>query len=235
MKNQDFFNLTLPKWPAFVVVGEPVTPEQAAEIILRTDSLYFSTNDHSWAGQLNAYLYRVSPCTSFSCNEAICELLGLPNGGDFDKAYEYKRAIHESVGKIPLNYLNNHQIASSWIGGAHGWCSWNGEIGCSNYNIGKWPSVGDVYDEWERIAKAFPFLELKCQLMNHEAGEDDAFDPGPVVEFRIKNGLVKMAKPKDYLKHPSFGGWGGVFGSERGCSFEQFKSAVELCRAKFRK
>jgi hypothetical protein len=233
MKNQDFFNLGLPKWPAFVVVGEPVTPEQAAEIILRTDSLYFSTNDQAWAEDLNSYLYDVEPCSSYRLTDAIQSKLGLADR-DWEKVSRYENAVTVAVGKIPLNYLNNHQIASSWIGGAHGWCSWNGEIGCSNYNIGKWPSVGEVYDEWARIAKAFPFLELKCQLMNHEASDRDGVDdPGPVVEFRIKNGRVKMVKPEDYIEQPSFGGWGGMFGNERGCNFSQFKRAVDFCRAKF--
>jgi hypothetical protein len=232
MKKQDFFNLDLPKWPALVVVGKPVTREQAAEIIVRTDSLYFSTNDSAWAGQLNSYLYDVEPCSSYRLTDAVESKLGLYDR-DWQKTVEYENAATNAVGKIPLNYLDNHQIASSWIGGAHGWCSWDGEIGCSNYNIGKWPSVGDVYYEWARIAKAFPFLELKCQLMNREAGEDDAVDPMPVVEFLVKDGRVKMTKPNGYLKQPSFTFSG--FDNERGCSFAQFKGAVDLCRAKFQK
>ncbi len=232
MKKQDFFNLGLPKWPALVVVGKPVTREQAAEIIVRTDSLYFSTNDHAWGGQLNSYLYDVEKCTSYRLTDAIESKLGL-SARDWGAVSAYENAATEAVGKITLEYLDNHQIASSWIGGAHGWCSWDGEIGCSNYNIGKWPSVKDVYDEWVRIAKAFPFLELKCQLMNHEAGEEDAVDPRPVVEFLVKGGRVKMTKPNGYLKQPSFTFCG--FGNERGCSLAQFKGAVDLCRAKFQK
>jgi hypothetical protein len=49
MKKQEFFNLYLPKWPGLLVVGKPVTREQAMEIIIRTDSLWFSTNDYKFS------------------------------------------------------------------------------------------------------------------------------------------------------------------------------------------
>ena len=40
-------NITLPKWPGMIVEGDPVTPELAAEIIIRTDS---QLPDFTYAG-----------------------------------------------------------------------------------------------------------------------------------------------------------------------------------------
>ena len=40
-------DISLPKWPHMVVAGKAVTKEQAAEIIIRTTSLWFSSNSKS--------------------------------------------------------------------------------------------------------------------------------------------------------------------------------------------
>jgi hypothetical protein len=59
MTKKEFFNIGLPKWTAFAVVGTPVTKEQAMEILIRTDSLCFSTNDREFEKQLNEYLFNL--------------------------------------------------------------------------------------------------------------------------------------------------------------------------------
>jgi len=59
MKTKEFFDIALPKWPAFVVVGKPVTKEQAMEILIRTDSLCFSSNDREFDRELNEALFEV--------------------------------------------------------------------------------------------------------------------------------------------------------------------------------
>ena len=239
MTKKEFFNIGLPKWPAFAVVGTHVTKEQAMEILIRTDNLWFSSNDREFDKQLNEYLFniKIENAGYDSDTDAIKKLLGIEEGerGYWDKVFEYKNKFKEEVGIIPLGYLNNNRIVSSWIGGPHGWCDWDGNIGCRNYNIGKWPSVGDVYDEWTRIAKAFPFLELTCQLMGHEAGPDDGEDK-PAIEFKIKAGKVTMKEPKKAITSTSFGTADMVerFSNphaERGCTFEIFKQALAHTRS----
>lgn len=51
----------------------------------------------------------------------------------------------------------------------------------------------EVYDEWKMVAKAFPFLELQCRLMNGETCEEETV---PVIDFFVNNGKVRMSKPK---------------------------------------
>jgi len=244
MKNEDFFNKGLPKWPAMVVLGKPITKEQAAEIIIRTDSLWFGTNDRQFQRELESFFFDVQ-FTSYSresVEDAIKRKLGIPEGEtNWLKIWEYKGKAEEGVKKIPLEYLHNYRIVSSWVGGPHGWCNWDGSIFCNNYNIGKWPSVEDVYNEWKSIAKEFPFLELRCQLMGHENGYSETGVDEPVIEFVVKNGKVKMVEPKQPLSPTNNGidedAFSRLFapGGERGCTLEQFKRSVTQVRQKYSK
>ena len=47
-------NCSLPKWPALLVVGDRVTTDQAAEIIVRTAGYAFCTNDRAWHRQIKS-------------------------------------------------------------------------------------------------------------------------------------------------------------------------------------
>jgi hypothetical protein len=204
MKNKDFFNIALPKWPAMVVVGRPVSQQQAMEIIIRTDDLGFSSNDHKFDKELNEYFYDVK--IDSDVYDAVITKLGISKELKYsNELYDYMYKKRSEVGRVKLTYLNNSRITSSWVDGAHGWCDWNGNIGCNNYNIGKWPSVEEVYNEWKLIAKAFPYLDLTCQLMNHESScADMVDDPKPLINFVVKNGKVKMTEPDGYISMPVF-------------------------------
>jgi hypothetical protein len=182
----------LPKWPALVVAGKRVTERQAAEILIRTDSTLpeftYAGNDKHHAARLNA-------------------LFGIGNHNMVASTTEEHQAYWEKVqdlrsriGKLRLAYLCNNQIVSSWVGGPHGWCNWNGDIFANNYNIGKWPSVRDVAREWGEIAAAFPFLDLRCQLYSGETCEEGE----PVVEFVISDGVVVVTAPRGLFTPPVF-------------------------------
>ena len=239
MTKKEYFAIGLPKWPALAVVGKPVTRDQAMEILIRTDSLWLSSNDHQFDRLLNQYLFDIEmPSDSYGAKDAaVREKLGLADEpGTWQKVYEYMDRKKAELGHLSLSYLHNARIVSSWIGGPHGWCDWEGNIGSRNYNIGKWPGVKEVYEDWKNIAEAFPFLDLKCQLMGHEAGPDDGAE-NPVIEFTVKNGKVKMSVPKAAITSTSFGS-ADMYArfsnphAERGCTFEMFKAAVDLVRTK---
>ena len=236
--NTELFNKGLPKWPALVVKGKPVTPDQAKEIIVRTDGFYFSCNDREWEKEINDIIYGIREGNySEKFDAELKKRHGLQEK-DWNGLFSAKDSYLSKYKPVSdINYLNNHRIASSWIGGPHGWCSWNGRIGCSNYNIGKWPSIEEVYREWVSIAVEFPFLELKCQLMNSEAGEDE--NPIPVVEFEVKGGKVDMYEPKEILDYPVFGTEDIVVrfsdpNAERGCSLQTLKEAFKFVEEKIK-
>lgn len=202
MTTQNVMDIGLPKWPALLVKGDDVTAVQAAEILVRTDH---SMPSFEYAGNDRAHAQR------------LADIFGIPEEYDDGIGYLQKRteaqeskrvnemhvkwasieALEKKLGKLPLEYLGNSWIVSSYIGGPHGWCNWEGKIGNCNTNIGKWPSVEAVTRDWELIAEAFPFLNLECQLCNHEAGypKEDQVN-GPIVKFIVKKGKVK-AIPQD--------------------------------------
>lgn len=144
--------MELTKWPRLLVVGDSVTEEQANEILVRTDQWYLTSNDKGWTG-------------------SIAFLVG--GTGAMDKMYggltpQARQDLREELGALGLSYMYNSRIVSSFVGGPHGWCDWDGQIGCSTYNIGKWPSLEEVTEDWCKIAEAFPYLNLHSQLITDE-------------------------------------------------------------------
>jgi hypothetical protein len=166
----------LTKWPRLIVVGENVTPKQANEILVRTHNWgWFMTNDKEWEGMVR-------------------NLVGAPPersylGEEGKKAWEEQKAFVKKMRTLDLEYLGNQRIMSSWIGGPHGWCDWDGTIGAANYNIGKWPTVDDVAEEWCTIANAFPYLKLTAQLV-----PDEGESPMSVARFEIADGGVTTSE-----------------------------------------
>lgn len=185
----------LTKWPRLVVVGESITPEQAAEVIFRTtDWSHIHSHDQAW-------------------DAVVWSGVGLPYTIVFqdsharvefdDTSIEYQQAvrvINTEIEVIHLSYLHNEQIASTWIGGRHGWCQWNGQIITSNYNIGKWPSAEHVLEDWEMIASTFPFLNLRAQLWADEGRTNENDDADILVEYTVKHGTVSVIEdPREPL------------------------------------
>lgn len=177
----------LPKWPQMIVTGTKVTKEQAEEIIRRTDSFY------TWGLGNNHWFIEEAKI-------ALClpeEPEGRLGTDEYFKLaneyYEKKNAFLEAIGFINTNYVENDWISCSCFGGPHGWCHPDGEIGYCN-NIGKWPSVEEVFNDFVKIAAAWPFLELEVTLMNKEECEEDS---KPVVSFLIRNGTVEPVDPAE--------------------------------------
>lgn len=179
------FSVQLPKWPGLLVSGKKVTPEQAAEIIILTDStipdFIDASNDRVFE-RLLSDVFGIPHLT----NDNICHWRKL-------------QELRDRLGILSLNYLSNSQIISSWIGGPHGWCRWSGSIFANNYNIGKWPSVAEVEEDWIKIAEAFPYLNLRCQLLSDEICESDGT---AIVEFIVQGGTVKVQSPERNMIEP---------------------------------
>jgi hypothetical protein len=224
----DALNVDLTKWPHMVVAGRAVTKEQAAEIIIRTTSLWFSSNSTS----VEKELYKIIDKTfGFEYNPKT-------DGTIFDQAFNRKSQQSDFLkhfNKLDLCYLQNHRVLSCWVGGPHGYLNWDGTVGCNNYNIGKWPSVTEIYNEWELIAETFPYLDLQCQLMSGESCEEDTT---PVIEYIIKEGKVEVKIPTEKLVSnvhyvdPTDIMIQNMYSSTRelGCTFKQFEDALQYLK-----
>ena len=179
----DLLNLGLPKWPAMIVRGTSVTVEQAREIIRRTDTAFqrgISGNDRVF-------------------NEKLAERMELPRGSVLrwdenmtGEDYAALDAWRERWGVIDSEYITNRWIASTYIGGPHGWCHPDGTIRFDT-NVGKWPSVEEIFQEWTRVAAAFPFLDLTATLMSGEYCDDDIT---PLVTIRVQEGRATLEDPQ---------------------------------------
>lgn len=227
--------MDLTKWPRLLVVGESITPTQANEVLIRTcQPAYLSSNDKMWDAVVREVM-------GFADDTPPRELY---EDGRANERWEWlrERWNHNNkrtrdLGIIGLEYLYTSRISSSWIGGPHGWCSWDGKIGCSNYNIGKWPSVQEVTNEWRDIAEALPFLDLTAQLITDEGAGELA------VEWRVKGGVVTVnLEPQTVLSVPdldedrserladvkAIAMYGATFmDRERGTSRERLEAAVK--------
>lgn len=192
--HDELLNRGLPKWPQMYTTGKRITEEQSKEIIRRTDSFFVNGaggNDHKfdskWAkafGMRHFYDYSVP----YDERKTV----------DWKLNHNIREVWNAKWGTLGLNYCENHWISSSYIYGPYGWCHpWDGII---NYvdNVGKWPSVEDIYNEWVTIAKAFPFLDIGVTLMNDEHCIDGT---APVVSLKVSSGEVTLVDPHEHDVH----------------------------------
>lgn len=215
--------VSLPKWPALVVVGDDIEPGEAAEVLIRTD---MNCPDFEYAGNDKGHRERMAGLFGI---EPTRDHHGWTDEHDRIRYYRERHAaidkLRGEMGILPLNYLHNHQIISAYIGGPHGWCDWNGRIGCNGYNIGKWPDVEDVAKDLEIITKAFSFLDLRAQLFDDEHHNV----PNPLVHFIAHNGDVtvresngvKLDIPDDTISLRCF-----TPGGEIGINLHDFRQKV---------
>lgn len=183
----------LSKWPQMRVTGPSISPEQALEIIIRTDQFWmgYGGNNHEWERELCA---RVGfPRMDY----------GLPDG-DWQAMHAGQERFRESIGYIATEYVNNHWIASAFVFGPSGWCHPDGRI-YFKHNVGKWPSVEDIMGDWALIAQEWTFLDLDVSLMSGEGNEEDTV---PVVNLQVKAGKVTAHDPAHHV-------FGARFGHER--------------------
>lgn len=207
MENIDIYKLAngnLPKWPQMLVTGKQVTVEQAKEIIFRTDN--FLTDAHPYSGgnarEFNKHYRKIAGLDLLQV-EKTARVGGQKYiDVDWDKQHELQYLLQT----LGTSYVTNNWASSSYIGGPHGWCSPDGVISYSD-NVGKWPSIEDIIEDWSEIATAFPYLDLHVTLMSGEDCEDVT---EPVINIRVVDGKAFAEAPdlsvhdipvkKDYLE-----------------------------------
>lgn len=188
--------ISLPKWPQMYVFGTSVTVAQAKDIIMRTDHFltdvheYGGGNNHQWNNWARHEL-------GYAQVSALAQSLGKPHEFRFPDMVGQK--LIEALGVIENEYVRNDWASSSYAYGPHGWCHPDGTIWYAD-NIGKWPKAEDVFLEWERLATAFPYLDLTVTLMSAEHSEENI---KPVVSFRVQNGSVRLLDEPRVPEYPA--------------------------------
>ena len=178
----------LPKWPQMIVTGESITPDQAFDIIFRTDDFLTDASEHSGGNNREfGNWYRKSAGL-----DALQVERKYPEGHTYmDQDWDRREQLHAAIGFVSTEYVSNDWSACCFIYGPHGWCHPDGQIQYVD-NVGKWPKEREIYDEWTTIASAWPFLDLHVTLMSGESCEDDT---EPLINFRVVNGTVEVCRP----------------------------------------
>lgn len=191
--------LGLPKWPACFITGRRVTEHQASDIIRKTDAFFLNLG--FYGGNLTEWNEQVRKICRIPCKEGFENENGEVNYNDY---YDAARAWGRNWGILRLqdNYINNAWISSAYIGGAHGWVDFKGNI-YYNKNIGKYPEVEEVFQELKVIAEAFPYLDLGVTLYDKEYCDVQAGDE--VVSFQVLRGEVVLIDPKVTNVHQAYG------------------------------
>jgi hypothetical protein len=172
------------KWPRLVVVGADIPTALAEQVIVRTDGGYLHCNDLEW----EAAARKIMGLYDFMDDRDESR---LDERGYIRDGLDRERESREALGMLDLQYLDNSMIAGAWLGGGtRGWCDWSGKIGCANFNIGKWPSDEDVTKDWKRIARAFPFLDLRSQVVS--MCDDDLFTGRVWGTWTVRGGVVRF-------------------------------------------
>lgn len=171
----------LPKWPACAVVGESVSTDDAAEILVRTFNWENHSNDKDWLRQV----YDLADIKYFMVDG--CLRIDYPSLDKFEQRY----------GVLELEYLRTARVYSSNVGGPYGWCNWDGKIHLAGRNVGSWPTDNNVQKSWALIAKTFPFLDLKCQLFHDEHTVENI---QPVVQYTVRAGQVEVEYDPDLFQ-----------------------------------
>lgn len=189
MNKEKAFNIGLPKWCQMVIEGDNITKEQAIEIIKRTDTFFIGEcfgNNRSYIKEAKR-LFDIKDMSDFEKEDFNVRI---------EKYFKNKEELILRWNSIELTHLVNRWISNSWIGGANGWCHPNGEIKYCD-NIGKYPDVEEVYSDLEKLAAAFPFLNMTVTLMD---GERD-YCHNSLVSMKVSNGIVEFVDtiPKDSL------------------------------------
>lgn len=191
-KQQEFlkraFSTSLPRWPQLIIVGETVTHEQAKEIIFRTDS-FLTCSDGCLGGNDREFNQAYIDAAGFSKLENTF----IGQDGHEKKIFDYPKyeTFLNKIGFIDLAYVYNRFASSAFVYGPAGFCHPDGKIEFT-HNVGKNPNVEDIFEDFLKLAEAFPFLDMKASLYSDE--ECVSFDEGKqfIIGFIIKNGNVEI-------------------------------------------
>lgn len=190
----------LPKFPQMLVWGKSVTPEQAKDIIFRTDRQLTSVamcsggNDKYWEDYVRVVL-------GFRKAQDFFE--SLPIKKRYPAFWEFQEALNKKLGILSLSICDTEWTSCCFVFGARGWCHPDGKIAFID-SAGRWPEIEAVVEEWELVAQTFPYLDLTVTLVDRDHDSREVYgDPFPnaivndknekaLLSLRVKNGEVEI-------------------------------------------
>lgn len=186
------YALALPKWPQLYITGADVSVQEAKAIIFKNETFLSSLgsgggNNREW----NQWAVSLMGLTAVTARHDGGEV-DWEDGARSQALLRLGWAIRDKWRQeraVRTSYIHIDRASSSFIGGPHGWCSPEGKIYYDD-NVGKWPSVAEVHNDLDVIAKAFPFVKMTATLFDGESCTDGR---RPVVTFQVADGGVTVA------------------------------------------
>ena len=179
-----------------VLSNQKIEESQAAEIIRRTDQVYcklYTGNNH----EFNRELYRISGIPAdfetIKKNHSCCDMdIRWMAGSDWFEQYQTWEKWKKSWGCLNLHHLCNDWISSCHLEGPSGWMSPNGEVG-GYFSTGRYPSIEEVEEDLNEIAREFPFLEFTAYMVDEVHKNKIDVD----AEWKVEKGKVTLVR-EDY-------------------------------------
>lgn len=175
ISKEEAFQHELPKWTRIIILGDDVSVETAKEIIFRTDE--FLVDAYGSMGGNNKEF------TQDYLDES--GLSSLYKDGKVD--YLASEAVKAELGFIPLAHFHNYWASCNFVAGPNGFCTPEGKI-CFAGHMDKHPTVEELYNDLEPLAKAFPELKMNVEIYDKE--DSIKFLMG----FEVKNSEVTITK-----------------------------------------
>lgn len=179
------------KYPLLAFRGDRVTPDQAAEILIRCDTFQFSANEI-----VESFVWRalgIGPRPEWpkkGSNRRRKQKLAWWNRIVMRECMRVE-SLMDTLGCLRLQELETHRIMDS--AGPYGWCDWDGTIDHA-ITIGKWPDLANVREDFERIAQTWPFLRMTAQLYEGDV---------PILDFIVEGGAVRLREATGVLFAPN--------------------------------
>lgn len=198
----------LDRWNAVYITGQSVPHSTAREILMRTDgnirSMRLSSNAHEFKAHVeDAFGWTVVQAwddawhrLSDAERDQFRSIVGVNTPWSLDVLFA------ERVGTIPLSTMGTDLLCSCYVGGPTSWITPNGTIFMMDKNLGKWPEVKSIAEDWAAIAENFHELDLVCTVMDGEWCSDERLSP--VVQFVVKSGTVTVQPPVMELHDPVY-------------------------------
>lgn len=185
--------IDLGKWPTMRVVGEPVTPEQAGDILICT-APWFDTfpKTEGWDREARViaaeYGMPLQPARPHGNghDDWFRETwhVWLPAFGEWRRKYGV------------LDVMNLDGPANDLIGTSYrAWCNWDGLV-AGQFNIGKWPDADTVAEFFSEVADRFPYLRLTVDLVSEFESErgviTDATEYSRACRINVGDGCINV-------------------------------------------
>lgn len=196
-------DMVIGKWTKMYLVGKQVTQEQAKDIISRTDkfitgvSLFpYNTKRHEWINSVLGYTNIISHWDA--SNEFNDDPITWEHEDVIDKS---KERVYESLGLIELDFFQSNYYADNITSTQSNWIHLDGNIFYEGPVSGCNVTIYDLYVNLEKLAKAFPYLELNIDVEEDiEEDDENSFPMHCFVTFIVRNGNVFVYKISSYGK-----------------------------------